>query len=533
MLLLLMLPVFLLPLVGIGVDATRMYIVQSKLSAALDGAALGSGRMLGTNANTTELAGEFLKANYPAGFWGTSNFQSNVGYTSNQGVSTITVSASVSLPLTFLRLLGISNAPIGDTAVATRRATRVVMVLDRSGSMNNTDPVSGQNVFTIMQNGAEWFAAQFVPNYDELGVVVFSGAGIVAYPEYTLPYKADPTATGGPDKSFATNTATQTGPVFDMLKAMAVGGGTGTPEALAMAYIELQKAHNRDLAANGVDNSLNTIVLFTDGVPDAISAYPNNPGGNNNSLKAAGSTQCKNNPASASDKTTQMTGYMVSPGSPVSPSNPYPGWGTTWAFLDLFAYDANQSLTNWVGSKGATTFPTGCSAASCGKPSSAYTSCVYLGSNGTDCSQNGNNCTANDLKQIPPVDYYGYSTTGNAYLNSYMTNGTSYWSPNVTAYDPNTPTTGYNVAAASWNETDGIGSVIRSQTAMNQIQIFTIGYSGNGGTDIGLLKRLANVSSSSSFNQNQSIGQFYQADNTDELTQAFAQVASSLLRLAR
>ena len=40
-----------------------LYIVQAKLSAAVDGAALGAGRLLGTQANPQEIAGEFLRAN--------------------------------------------------------------------------------------------------------------------------------------------------------------------------------------------------------------------------------------------------------------------------------------------------------------------------------------------------------------------------------------------------------------------------------------------------------------------------------------
>ena len=52
-LLMAMLPLLLIPLVGLAVDGCRLYIVQSKLSAAVDGAVLGAGRLLGTNANTT------------------------------------------------------------------------------------------------------------------------------------------------------------------------------------------------------------------------------------------------------------------------------------------------------------------------------------------------------------------------------------------------------------------------------------------------------------------------------------------------
>src|ERR1035437_1454553 len=69
-----MLPTLLLPLVGLAIDGSRLYIVQAKLAGAVDGAALGAGRLLGTSADTVEIAGEFLNANFPAGFWGTQSY---------------------------------------------------------------------------------------------------------------------------------------------------------------------------------------------------------------------------------------------------------------------------------------------------------------------------------------------------------------------------------------------------------------------------------------------------------------------------
>src|SRR3954470_13204483 len=81
----LMVPTLIIPLVGLGIDATMLYIVQAKLSAAVDGAALGAGRLLGTQADPAELAGEFLRANFrtdnTAGFWGARNLVPTVNVT--------------------------------------------------------------------------------------------------------------------------------------------------------------------------------------------------------------------------------------------------------------------------------------------------------------------------------------------------------------------------------------------------------------------------------------------------------------------
>src|SRR5690242_10994791 len=256
MLVMLGLLVVFIPLVGLAIDGTRLYIVQAKLSAAVDGAALGAGRLLGTVANTSEIANEFLNVNFPAGYWGTSNLNPTINYTNTLGTNTISVSATVQSPLLFMRIFGYPYSTVGSAAVATRKNTRVVLVLDHSGSMScgGTCPAT----MTSMIAGANQFTGMFTPSYDELGLVAFSGSAIVAYPIYPQPYDQNPySATQqGPDKNFATSATT--GPMFNQINAMVASGGTNAAEALSMAYIELQKAHNRD-AANGGDNNLNSI----------------------------------------------------------------------------------------------------------------------------------------------------------------------------------------------------------------------------------------------------------------------------------
>jgi len=542
---LIMMPLLMIPLVGLAIDGTRLYIVQSKLSAAVDGAALGAGRLLGTNANTKEIAQEFLNVNFPANYWQSTPAQANIQFDDgstpgpNLGVQTISIYATTTLPLTFARMLGQTGALLSASGVATRRVTRVEIVLDRSGSMDNTDPVTGANVFTTMKAGAQWFASQFSPGYDEVGLIVFSGSAVVAYPE-GRPWDPTPSGVGGPDKTFATNPQTQTGQIFDQLTAMGVGGGTGTPEALAMAFIEMQKTHNRDLAANAVDNALNTIVLFTDGVPDSVASYVNDP--NHNSLKpfnAGTNNKCANNPATSGTANTQMRGYIVAGGSPTSASGSG-GWSGSYGLLRLAALDTTDTLTTWLG-KGATgngqpgSGGTGALDLTKGNPFVSLTGCVYLAENFNGTNDN------KDLAKIPDQDLYGYSTAGTGFTNSVLYDGTHTWHPNSgITYNNLAPTDPNMVAAASWNLTDTVGKAIRTQAAMNQIQIFTIGYSGNGGTDIGLLQRLSNtpppgsgvLTGSSSFVASEPIGKFYLVNNTTQLQQAFDSIASSLLRLS-
>src|SRR5262245_30626111 len=79
------LPIVLVPLAGLAVDASMCYIVQGKLQAAVDGAALGAGRLLGTNANIPQIAEEFLSVNFPTGYWGASLSSKNIQVTNSVG----------------------------------------------------------------------------------------------------------------------------------------------------------------------------------------------------------------------------------------------------------------------------------------------------------------------------------------------------------------------------------------------------------------------------------------------------------------
>ena len=62
----------LLIFVGLAVDTGRAYVVQAQLSKAVDGAALGAARMLNSG-NPAQEAGNIYRANFPAGWMGTTS----------------------------------------------------------------------------------------------------------------------------------------------------------------------------------------------------------------------------------------------------------------------------------------------------------------------------------------------------------------------------------------------------------------------------------------------------------------------------
>ena len=538
LLLMLGLPLVFIPLVGLAIDGTRLYIVQAKLSSAVDGAALGSGRLLGTVANTTEIANEFLNVNFPAGYWGTRNLNPSISYTNDLGTNTISISATVQSPLMFMRLFGQSFSTVASAAVATRKNTRVVLVLDHSGSMSCGGTPGGTcpGTMSSMLAGAAQFTGMFTPNYDELGLVGFSGSGIVAYPIYPQPYDPSPySATQqGPDKNFATTPTT--GPMFNQINAMVANGGTNSSEALALAYIELQKAHNRDAAAGG-DNNLNSIVFFTDGIPTAISVSPNNP--SNNSLSA--SSPCTYNPAHrAVDAAHTMAGWFVIFG----PAPPWANGATPVGLNMMRSTDTAHNSTWWVANgledygprpyPNSWSNPSGTGAVN-PNPYAAIAGCGGM---------NSSNWSPSDLARIPSTDYWGNSTNdGTAYSL-----GASYAGACAVSYRPtlsSSVTDPCQWGLAIWNAVDNVGATIRNlgpmgslpaPSGMLPITIFTIGYNNPTGQypmDPVLLKRLANTQDSTSYSASQQVGMFIQVNNSNNLSAAFQQVASSLLRLAQ
>ncbi len=553
----------LLALLGLAVDSCIKYLVQAKLSAAVDGAALGAGRLLGSDANTEEIAGEFLQANFPGwvakptphcvhGYLGAYNCSATIHYTqptitSNQ----ISVSASVYEPTIFMGLLGYPYQIVPAVSVATRKDSRLVMVLDRSGSMTNTDKTTGKTVVSEVQGLASWLTNQLISGTDEAGLVVYDTTAVVGYPTYnntgciTRPYSFDPTRCGGPDTSFASQGGTKCCDMLWAINKMAAGGNTNMAEALSLAYIELQKAHNRDFAKDGVDDRLNSIVFLTDGVPNMFAADLNNKAAQGTSAPLAGLPAVP----SPGNSLKPYNKYCGGSGSNCSPCQYDPGDGSTGTaghemigsigiaggLYQLAMYD-QAPPPNGVAPKSTATMPwTLYWVERAGNytvitPNTPTHSCNgFTGSQSTTSDMK-------DMAQIPPWDLFGNRTSplNNGYIHSSMVGGGTPVYDGKTAYTPTQPTSSYQINIAAWNAVDNVANTIRSDANL-KVTFFVVGYTGNGGTDEGLLLRVANTQTSSNYtaSPNQQTGQYYRAADMADLQTAFKEIATSLLRLAQ
>lgn len=245
-----------LPLVGLGFDVGTLFLIKSKLSSAADAAALAGARALSQGAssgaqeaNAISTAQNFFSGNFPAGYWCTTGSSAavTVDDTSTPNYRTVTVSATVQAPLYFLRVFNQQFSTINVTSQAGRRDVLMMLVLDRSNSMNQIVSGAGLSACAIMKADAAAFVGYFAPGRDQIGLVVFSGSSFV-YP---------------PTASFTTPDS-KGNTIPSLISSIACAGSTSTAEALHLAY-------NQIVSANSTTRS-NIVMLMTDGLPTGITA---------------------------------------------------------------------------------------------------------------------------------------------------------------------------------------------------------------------------------------------------------------------
>ena len=123
---------------GFALDAGRGYLIKTRLSQAVDAAALAGGRALAGQDSGRYRAQvtKYFKANFPDGYLGVAVAETDLDVRLRG--DQIEVSASVEVPATLLRTINIQGFTVSADAAVDRtvRGLEVAMVLDNSGSMN-------------------------------------------------------------------------------------------------------------------------------------------------------------------------------------------------------------------------------------------------------------------------------------------------------------------------------------------------------------------------------------------------------------
>jgi Flp pilus assembly protein TadG len=122
---------------GAGIDLSRAVMARTRLSEALDAAALAIGTTSGwSQADLQAMAQKYFDANYPPDSVATAQ---NVQVAVNGQAIDMSVSGSV--PTTLLKVIGIDNLNIGVSNEVVRSVTKlhVALALDNTGSMTQAD----------------------------------------------------------------------------------------------------------------------------------------------------------------------------------------------------------------------------------------------------------------------------------------------------------------------------------------------------------------------------------------------------------
>lgn len=492
----LMLPFVILPMVGLAIDGAMLFNVKAKLVSAVDGGAIAAARSLNVGMNfddqkasATKTAEQFVHANFPAGYWGSRNvtFDPPVDVREDTTATirrrTVAITASVEVPLLFMRIIGQRSATVRAWGTAARRDVRMVLVLDKSHSM--VGPDSDGAPMNALKAAAADFVGKFSEGRDQLGLVVFGGSALVAFPPF------DPDTGTGPTSTFKSASPS----IETLIGSMKAGyTNTGMAEALSLAYDELLK--------HPLTGAFNVIVLFTDGMPNGITAKFNETGSSviksghcayaqtTEASKVMIGTLAQQNSWSTAHRSNANYGILQRMNAPTT------GHPTVTSWL---AEDKNQEGTI---------------------PAPPSQGCSYTGGHPSAVAQ--------DLNAIPSLDLFGNPTDGGGYIYSKLYHDHGGVGLNLSNVD-----VAYQVGLASWNAVDGAARRIRNDTHGITPVIYTIGLEGSDGADAALMKRISNVNDSSNYAYDSSkpAGKYFPAPDTGYLQQAFSQVASEILRL--
>lgn len=249
--------VVLIASVGLAVDSALGYFVKAKLNAAVDSASLAAARGVtagsseeAQRASARQSAKDFFDINYPDHFLLSTPTLHPVDVTFDRGSVTIDVSATASLPVSLMGVLGFKTLNVAASAQTIRKDLDMVLVMDTSRSLeNNADAVRA---------AGKSFLNKFNSTVDRVGLLHFASEAQIDVPIRQV------------ERGFDRSGMIMKGGKIDQFTFV---GGTNSSAGMFQARKQLKDIQQLNRS------SLRVIVFFSDGSPAAFSAYFPNAGG--------------------------------------------------------------------------------------------------------------------------------------------------------------------------------------------------------------------------------------------------------------
>lgn len=510
--------VFIIPMIGLFIDVGVLYAVKARLQSSVDGASLAAARSLNlgqtTDAQTSSAqqnAVNWFYANFPSGNWGTSNTvmsTTNVQVfddPNNTSLRNVTVTASTRVPTYFMKWFNIDSTNITATGNASRRDVVIMMIMDRSGSMDNSNGCSN------MRTAAKAFTGQFAAGRDRIGMVEFGDTAWV---------DSAPTTNFATVLGYKNNSGTHSG----LIDTIDCNDNTNTSQAISLGYNELYKA--------ALPGAFNILMFFTDGIPNSMTLNFQNVMRSNSNCKDSTGTKLSSGGSFVTHPRSWTSGWSMGSGAFFAdiPAGPI---GAVAA--DDPSGSGTYGVRKYAGtSQGSTNHGTisSTNAPSCAFPSdeSTYTS---------------------DFRRLPPQDVFGNSliedsynplttdSNGNITLSSSSDSGTSMAGNNgvfhlaarnaadSAAYQARTNAT---LSATIFGV--GLGGTSQAPPGYDFMQRITNDPNGDLYNSPPLYSACSQVSTCAHYND-QPQGVFIFSSNPTNLQQVFLNMASQILRLSK
>ena len=471
-----------IPMFGLSIDGTLLYIAKSQLQGAVDGAALAAAKALARGdddstqqTNAKIAAATYVMLNYGSNFLFSTNVTCNQtsDVTINESVAhqrTVTVAGHATVPTLFMKWFNFTSTTVTASATTVRRDVNIAFVVDRSNSLNLTS-----SCVPLLQSAIN-FVNKFSNGRDEISLVTFGSSSHV---------------------DFAINTDFQsaTPSVTTIIGSIACAGSTSSAQALWQGYDQLVGLNQ--------PAALNVILFFTDGKPTGVDV----------NMPLANSSPCTSAHA----------------GSPKWINGVYNTYTNVNEYFGILS-PTNTGIANITNSD---LNPT--------SDSNTGAGCTYM--SGWAYNGGTNNMAATtDFQGVPQTDVFGDNlnngyqpiTLAGSYISLADANSAASMTMNATDDAATKIRSGGTLCAGAPAPAAQCTAILTHSGSLSSVIVYSVGL-GNAPYPISsdLLERVSNDPRSSIYNSSQPAGAFYLAPTSADIDAAFALVASEILRIAK